>query len=859
MACLMSADLAAQVQGAPQETAVDISADEPPAQPARPASAGQLRTAPPPGFENISTRLDTLFDLSFRGRRVGSFRATVDEGLIRFEDPDRIVAALGAAVQPDTVRALLSRPLSLNEEFRCLPGETTGCGILPAGTSGVVVNLERFAAELFLARDFLSDLAPEDVVLGPPTATGFSFIQNANLSVAGEFGDGLVRYGGTFDTIASVGRTAFVGQTVLTDETGARLQEGYVQRLWTERRGAIGLLPGINTLTITNFRMLGAEYGSFFLRSRQSFETATPLEILLPRRAQVEVYRNGVLIYTQIYEAGLQSLDTSRLPTGSYPVQIIAREGGTVLVEETRTFTKVTDLPPPGKLSFTLRAGERVEDFFFRPIGGGGDDSFLPRRTGDLILGAAAQMRVGRASAIGAQVYYVGDELFAEGSLQTYRGRFFGLAAASFGSDGSYSGLVQGSLDLNAVLFSLSARRTRADDVAFTIDPRRFRPYFRSEDSVTAAASFRVLGGSATLGGTYTRSPFLEDQYTVTARYIRPLTLRGIGNVQLGILASASNVERRVAITFTHFRRVGRRSSLTATAGAEVLSRSNVAGRDGFAPIAQGTLSRADRWGGVELFSQVGAATGADSDRAFAAVQASSNRGVVDARLQYENRDGGSSSATYIFNGASGFAFGGGALQIGLRDPQQSIILVDIAEFDADGGNGQPAQVREQAVQPPAAPVIAQGGYRIQIENYQAGYVRSGRRAAIGLLPLDEYEISLQPDGAPQFNLDRTTERVTLYPGNVARVRFRAQRLVSLFGQAIDQNGETVTAGAVASDEDFTVTDRNGYFTITAPITSRVTVRRSDGSICTTLDVGAVATGQERAAYVRLGPVRCDE
>lgn len=47
-----------------------------------------------------------------------------------------------------------------------------------------------------------------------------------------------MRYGGIFDTVASVGRTALVGQTVLTDTQGLREQELYAQRIWSERKVA---------------------------------------------------------------------------------------------------------------------------------------------------------------------------------------------------------------------------------------------------------------------------------------------------------------------------------------------------------------------------------------------------------------------------------------------------------------------------------------------------------------------------------------------------------------------------------------------------------------------------------------------
>jgi hypothetical protein len=64
-----------------------------------------------------------------------------------------------------------------------------------------------------------------------------------------------VRYGGIFDTVASVGRTALVGQTVLTDTQGLREQELYAQRIWSERKVAAGLLQDLNLLTFNSYRI----------------------------------------------------------------------------------------------------------------------------------------------------------------------------------------------------------------------------------------------------------------------------------------------------------------------------------------------------------------------------------------------------------------------------------------------------------------------------------------------------------------------------------------------------------------------------------------------------------------------------
>src|SRR3546814_7743214 len=60
--------------------------------------------------------------------------------LLSFADPAAVARAIGPGVDLEAVTALLSRPMTANEQFRCRPGLalSAGCGVLPAGTSGQI-------------------------------------------------------------------------------------------------------------------------------------------------------------------------------------------------------------------------------------------------------------------------------------------------------------------------------------------------------------------------------------------------------------------------------------------------------------------------------------------------------------------------------------------------------------------------------------------------------------------------------------------------------------------------------------------------------------------------------------------------
>ncbi len=839
-----------------------------------PQSGTVLRTGVPAGFDDIDTSVQTLFDLTFQDARVGSFSATLKDGLFSFDDPAAVAAALGDAVDRAGLIAFLSKPLSANEQFRCRPGQNiaVGCGILPAGTAGVIVNLDSFGVTLFVPRELLTTRIVTARELGPPMS-GPSLIQNVRMSAASVDGD--LNYGGTFSTLASIGRTALIGQTTLTDATGLRSEELYVQHIWAERRAAAGLMQDYRALTLNSYRMVGAEFGSFFgTRIDPSNDSATPVEVLLPKRLQVEVYRYGVLVQSAQYDAGLQLIDTRALPDGTYSIRIVARDGNQVVIDETRTFSRLNTSLPAGKIGFRVRAGERVRDDIFSTGTFGENGGFLPRTTGEVVVSGALQRRLGPSMIGGVTATSFGSQFFGEGSLEVSHGIVSGLVGVGGGSGGAYSALVTGTVQFSRISMFLSARRMHVDDDAIAIDRLdRYQPYFRTQDNIFGSVQMRALGGSVNLSGSYTRSPRLPTRHTLGLQYTRSMQIARLGTAMVTAGASKSDIDTRFGFSISLFRRVDRKTTASFTGGGQYVSETMPGGgRRGFSPVAGASLSRVEQMGSTELLGEVGVSTDADSDQAIARLRALSNLGTADVAAQWRSRAFGDSELSYQFNGESGFAIGGGAVKLGLRNPAESMVLVDLGKVRA-----RPVEPELDAIPPataagpdtgaeagtvttpeaPPPPRVAEGGYRVTIDGRAQSYVGPGARVALGVQPLGEYVVGLKPEGAPQFDLDATQRSVTVYPGNVVRVRFEAQKVISLFGQVLDAAGRPLRAARVEAGADVALADDRGYFTITAPVDSTLSIRAPGGELCLQRPVGTLADVSQPALLYRFGQIRC--
>ncbi|QNP45802.1 TcfC E-set like domain-containing protein [Sphingomonas sediminicola] len=84
---------------------------------------------------------------------------------------------------------------------------------------------------------------------------------------------------------------------------------------------------------------------------------ATPLIIFLGQPARVEILVDNRLVTSGSYEAGNNSVDTSNLPDGSYPLVLRIREASGAVREERRFFVKNAQIARRDSWSISLTRG----------------------------------------------------------------------------------------------------------------------------------------------------------------------------------------------------------------------------------------------------------------------------------------------------------------------------------------------------------------------------------------------------------------------------------------------------------------------------------------------------------------------
>jgi len=805
----------------------------------------RIETGIPEGFEDLSEDVSTLFDLFVLGRRIGSFRATLVNGSIRFDEPALVADALSELLARQTVLNLLAEPLPNNEQYRCLPGQTFNCGLLPAGQTGAIVDPQRFSVELFFDPASFVEPSADVMALGESSSSGPTLVQN--IAVAGSVTGGesaQLSYGVSLDTYASIGRTAFIGQTLIRDEGGSNINQALLQHVWGERIVRAGLFEDFSSRLLTNYRLVGVEFGSFYPRMANNLDTASPIQIVLPRAADVEIRRNGILLSVRTYAAGPQMLDTSGLPNGSYPISIIARAEGAIILEETRSFSRAGLLPTPGKTEFSVRAGVFAENRF-----GGGlvngqiENTFFPPLDGDLLVGAFASRRVAPATGVSLGLLSVGGKNYAEGSVSTALGGMEAQVVATVGDEGSYGFLVNGSTVIRNIRFTLSGRWVEPgqDIIGPPLDRGEYAPFFRAERNILGSMQFNLLGGSVAVLGAYNESDFSTNRYSVDVRYARPMKIFNAPAIVTGF-GRTSTEEVRFGASLTAYFGVGPKTRGSVTGGVENVSRGAGNLRQGVSPIVNAVLTHRETMPGLDLTGRAGMSTDANNERAFIGANVASSLGVADLTAQYTRSRGGFDATTVFGNLQTGFAIGGGTAKFGLAQPGDAMILADLA---LDRKDETPLGDAKQS------------GYRVRVNTQSYNVLQPGQVLAVGLGAYDRYSVSLIPENAPPYEVDFRRQEITLYPGNVVRLSYAALRSFTLFGQLLETDGTALKGGIIRSTEDLTQVSEDGYFTISAPAGSSLSITTPDGRSCKAIPTDSLVDSDTYAEVYRVGTISC--
>ena len=800
---------------------------------ALPSSAGAISfqaTGTPTGFSELAGSRQVLVDVYYGGRKVGEALAAASPGTLRFRAPRDIVSAIPGIIPGPELDAALSADLPANSQAVCSLSNRGACGRISPAVAGIIYDEDHFRVDLFINPRFLRTSEPAAAGYLPVPDAPLSLTSMMGLAISGTVG-GATTFNVQNRTIVGLRNARVRADTSLASHLGLIVDDLVAESDRGDLRYSGGLFwtPG-NDFTGQR-RIAGLGVGTQFDTSADREELrATPVILFLAQPARVELLVDGRLASSRSYPAGNVNLDTSALPDGSYSLLVRIHESDGNVREERRFFAKYAQLAPLGHPLFYAYAGLLANTRRDRPV------SISSR----FYYQAGAAWRLTGKVAVDVAALGTGDRALIEAGGWLLEGSARVRAAGLVSSRGDAGTLLQLSAGGHGPLnLSLDVRRIWSSDgkplvpSASHVDTFGLSPptglELASGSYTQATGSLSLLLGPAYLAlvGSYRKDRDLAADYSIGPSINWPLATRN--RLQLVFEASAQRTRSSMA-AFAGLRMLLARADMSVLARVGQGYRSERGDGDRSVSRAVGSISAqyshesADR-------TLIQAEAGLDRDVDSAGVHA---RGALDGRFGEIRADllhnlEGRGGTQYDIAYQSAIALGAHAAAWGARDPDQSAIVIAVG--------GDAADVK----------------FDVIVDGVARGRVRTGGSLSLFVPGYRTYKVRLVPVGAVPVDYDSSTRSVTLYPGNVQSLAWRAQRYFTIFAQAVSPDGSKIADALVQSPKGIGETDADGHFQLDVRSGDPVTLRKTDGGECRI----ALAKAAPAGDFASVGRVIC--
>ncbi|WP_205191858.1 TcfC E-set like domain-containing protein, partial [Burkholderia sp. LMG 13014] len=327
------------------------------------ASPAHAASAVPPGFEDIVTGHEERINVNFLGKPLGLIRVFVTPETVRFEDPERLVQMLGSQIDPTANVSLigdaLSKSMARNGTLACAgQAGVNGCGYVDTDSAAVIYDESDGNIELFLSRAWLSTEQRDQRFREPSSMTENALIHQHTINLSGGRGYESLSVSGT-GALGITPKSFIGGNWNFTHTSYSSASDSHVQLQDLYYRHDIGAQHYAQAGRMDNRNLasaLGGNFGFTMLPvgtldgvrvgttlayvNPEVAEQGTPVTLLLPRDSRIDAYRGNELLGTFYMKAGVNALDTSRFPEGTYPLTLRVFENGMQVRTQTTPFTK---------------------------------------------------------------------------------------------------------------------------------------------------------------------------------------------------------------------------------------------------------------------------------------------------------------------------------------------------------------------------------------------------------------------------------------------------------------------------------------------------------------------------------------
>lgn len=794
------------------------------------AAATHLAAEPPPGFDELASSHMILLDVYFGGTKIAESLAEVRPGTLRFRNSGEIIEKIPQAIVTPELRAAIDEELATHSDLACAPSNAGSCGLLKPDLLGIIYDADHFRVDLFINPRFVRTSSPADSGYLPRPDSALSMTDTIGLNVSGTIG-GKSSYDMQNRTIVALRNTRIRADTAIASGLGLLVDDlvGEVDKNGLRYSGGLFWAPANEF--IGQRRILGGGIGTQFdTFADHEALSSTPLIVFLAEPGRIDIMVDGRLMSSRSYGAGNVEVDTSGLAEGSYPVLLRIRHPNGSVEEQRRFFVKNSQIPSQEHPVFYAYAGFLANTKPDQPVS--------PSRTFFYELGVARRL----SNTIALDIAALGTQhkAMVEGGGWLVTGGARLRAAGLVSSSGDWGALLElGTSGRGPFTMNIDLRRIWSRNAAplvplpspvATFDvapPVGVQLALGSYTQATASLGVRLANGFLSFIGSYRKDRNFRPDYTIGPSLSLPVITHG--SMQVVFDASAQR-SRSSSAAFAGFRALlsSRHVSVGGTLGGA--SETERSGTNASLTRMVGSISA--QWSqrtadGAEVDLAADADRNIGSSTLHGEALVGGRLGVIRADILKNVEDNRMPQYNLAFQ--SGMAVGANASAWGSRDLEQSAIIVAV---NGDAPNAS---------------------FTVLIDDVPRGTVESGHRLALFVPAYRTYRVRLVPASSNNFSYDTAERPVTLYPGNIRALSWTAQSFVTVFGQAVLEDGTPIANALVQTAKDIAETNANGFFQIDARSDEPISISRAGSASCV-LKLGKIIAKND---FSSVGKVMC--
>jgi len=748
----------------------------------------EIIEGPPEGFEDIDKPKYSIVDIYYEGRFLGSVEATTTSDTIQFIKPQEVFKLL-PPIKEDKKSLVLSRlriKYNAKTNYICVPKKRSGCGYLNTNSLSVVYNDEFFIAEIILSSKVLDKediwkiryLEKKSEKFNEIFKFGGYFYGNDNKRSTAD----TTSYNLNGKSITSYKQESYFFDVFYSELTKKTTFENiFVERYFDSFNIKAGTFGISNLRNIAQSDILGFSYYTD-TNKRLDLEDARASEITvnLNYRSRVLIRKDNRIYHSEIYDQGIQRLDTRKLPSGSYDINIEIIDPSGNSRKETRFFVKRGELPLKDTpyLWFDIGALEEIPD----------RNTTFQRFENEYIARAGTFRKIASNYGLGGNIILNKDVSVAEAFVDYYRKYLIVGAGITGTTRTDYAYNFNYVFDKVPWTSNLTWRQSFYNSNKYNDRIYLFKPIGSTSKNLTFNVKRYILNGSGNIGLYYNyakRNGQENYSYGPKLRLNIFRNIRGLtGSLEVG--AFQTDLEKQLTLNLLVFYNQGHWQFFNST-GYDY-RRNDDEKSSGYktADVAWNidnslTWQDLDLWeDDLRLVARHNSNDGVNTTEGKLEYKSNYGRLLADTRNNRNNNDYSISFDTNIAYGDKKVVFGG-------KDIRESMVVIKI-----EGGSEK-------------------SEYDIYINNAKKQRIKVGKTKIIPLIPFKEYYIYLKPKDATTTYIDLKPKKIVLYPGNVVYLKYEAKDMGILIGTLYRGNRilrNTEIKGEISS----TITDSQGFF-----------------------------------------------